>query len=97
MDVIAQCRLCLRGDQKLLSSHVVPAWAYRRILSGLPKPARPVQIQNENETAILTDKQAREHMLCNDCEQRLSVWENGECAQALVALDDLAAEVNAAK
>jgi hypothetical protein len=70
---IGQCRLCLRPDVKLIDGHVAPAWAYRRIVSDLPKPARPVYIHQD--AAILTDKQITEYMLCKPCEDRFGVWE----------------------
>jgi hypothetical protein len=71
--MMGQCRLCLRDNQTLIDGHVAPAWAYRRIMSGISQPAQPVQIQDD--TAVLTNKQVTEYMLCNDCEQKLCVWE----------------------
>lgn len=74
MPVIGRCRLCLAKGRQLRDSHIVPAWAYRRIMTGVERPANPVQIQDD--VAILTSKQAKEHLLCHDCEQRLCGWED---------------------
>jgi len=79
-----QCRLCLAQDVLLRNSHIVPSWAYARIVSDLSKPANPVSVKGD--VAFLSSKQAREYLLCESCEQRLSVWEN--YASTMVVQED---------
>ncbi len=79
-----QCRLCLAHDVPLRNSHIVPSWAYARIVSDLPKPVNPVSVKGD--VALLSSKQVREYMLCESCEQRLSAWEN--YASTMVVQED---------
>jgi hypothetical protein len=70
-NVTGDCRMCLAEGVPLRDSHIIPKWAYRRArdtrkVSG---SAHPVRI--EDGVAIQTSAQISEHMLCNDCEQRL--------------------------
>ena len=81
---IGQCRLCRQEGAELRDSHIVPSWAYARIVSDLAKPANPVSITGD--VALLSSKQVREHMLCEGCEQRLSGWEN--YASSMVVQED---------
>jgi hypothetical protein len=70
---LGPCRLCLvEGERR--KSHILPAWAYRRIVANLPSPARPLQVRAE--ATIETDRQIWEYLLCDACEERLSPWEN---------------------
>ncbi|MEK7663798.1 MAG: hypothetical protein AAB357_06465 [Actinomycetota bacterium] len=66
------CALCLK-DKQLRNSHIYPEWIYSplyddkhrlEILSVVP--------EGRNE---LKQKGMRQPLLCNDCEQKLSVWE----------------------
>ena len=70
---IGPCHLCLAHGERR-KSHILPAWAYRRIVADLPAPARPLQI-NARAT-IETDRQLWEYLLCDACEERVCVWEN---------------------
>jgi hypothetical protein len=67
------CALCLQ-DRKLCHSHIIPEFLYEalydekhriQVLSVLPHKG------NWRE-----QKGLREHLLCEDCEQKISVWEN---------------------
>lgn len=66
--VIGACALCgLEAD--LQQSHLIPAWAYRRIReSNKEKNGAVVNITSRG--AHQTDKQIKKHLLCKDCEQR---------------------------
>jgi hypothetical protein len=68
-----QCRLCLRRGLTLRRSHVIPSWAYARVLSDQAKPANPVYVRNG--IASVTSEQVKERLLCEACEQLFSGWE----------------------
>jgi hypothetical protein len=66
------CALC-RQDKVLRNSHIYPEWIYKplydekrrlKVLSIIP--------EGRNE---LKQKGMREYLLCDDCEQKISVWE----------------------
>ena len=66
------CALC-RRDRPLRRSHIYPEWIYKplydekrrlEILSVVP--------EGRNE---FKQKGLRENLLCDDCEQKISVWE----------------------
>lgn len=61
------CRLC-GGLGPLQWSHIVPAWAYRRTLSGGPD-GQPVRL--EDGIAVRSVRQESEQLLCHKCEQAL--------------------------
>lgn len=60
---LGTCRLCLSRNVVLRESHVIPRWAYRRLLQngGL--------VQVIGRDAVPTHEQLTEHLLCHDCEQ----------------------------
>jgi hypothetical protein len=72
-DVIGTCALCLRPGSKLQASHIMPAWAYKRIREPNTTNPHPVEIQSGR--AVQTSRQITEHLLCMQCEQRFSVRE----------------------
>ncbi len=61
--------------RELRKSHLLPKWVFRRIQKfGTTSNAIPVEI--DNGVMVRTSKQPTEYLLCDDCEQRLSVWED---------------------
>lgn len=70
-----ECRLC-GAEAKLRLSHIVPRWAFRRLVRMQPpdSPASPVRV--ENGVAVYDPRQSSERMLCHDCEQRIGIDEN---------------------
>jgi hypothetical protein len=72
--MIGTCALCNK-NANLQNSHLIPKWAYRRILENDPeKPRAPVAITDGN--AVLSNKQTTAYLLCAECEQRFSTCEN---------------------
>ena len=72
-ETIGTCRLCLaRGS--LRNSHIMPSWAYKRILDDGQDSKQPVRMSDG--LAVKTNAQFKEHLLCGDCEQVFSRWEN---------------------
>lgn len=74
MSRIGTCALCSQSKE-LLDSHIVSKWTYRRVLGYEPNAA-PAPVQVFDGKSVLTSKQVTQHLLCADCEQRLSTWEN---------------------
>ena len=74
MKVEGQCRLRLK-NATLQDSHFIPQAAYKLILGDGKNPNPFV---NDGRKAVQTSAQTRAHLLCYDCEQRLS--KNGEDA-----------------
>jgi hypothetical protein len=72
MTVVGRCRLCL-NEAGLQNSHFIPQAAYKRV-RGEGKNPNPIVVQDGK--TIQTSAQTRAHLLCHDCEQRLS--KNGE-------------------
>jgi hypothetical protein len=72
MATIGRCRLC-RNEAELQDSHFIPKAAYKRV-RGEGKNPHPLVVQTDK--AFQTADQIRAHLLCSDCEQRLS--KNGE-------------------
>ncbi len=71
--VVGTCKLC-GNERPLKNSHVLaPSWAFNRVLAG---SSSGQFVAFDGRSAILTNNNQREHMLCNDCEQRFSVFEN---------------------
>lgn len=66
--VIGVCELC-REERELQDSHLIPAWAYRRIRESNKEQAGSI-INVTTRGAFQTDKQYRKHLLCKSCEQR---------------------------
>jgi hypothetical protein len=73
----ASCRLCPKEGVLLRESHIIPAWAYKRLRdpaasNGNPNPVRI----NDGKRAVQISKQITEAMLCTDCEQKIGHVEN---------------------
>ena len=68
--VTGTCRLCLAEDVRLLDSHLMPKWTYKRLLNRRMRNPHPVIYTATN--ALKTSAQAREHLLCATCEARFS-------------------------
>ena len=71
---IGTCRLCLANTVSLRDSHIVPAWAYKRIRGDQGGNPNPIYVSDGK--AVPTSKQFSEHLLCADCEQKLGVTDN---------------------
>ncbi len=64
------CALCQKYSD-LQDSHLIPQWAYRRVIKLGPLDAKaPIRIANGK--AVSSNKQTKKHLLCVDCEQRFS-------------------------
>lgn len=63
------CALC-RCEAELQKSHLIPQWAYKRILELEGKDKQPVLVSNGD--AALSNAQTTRRLLCKDCEQRFS-------------------------
>ena len=72
MEIIGQCRLCL-NERPLRDSHFIPQAAYK-LVRGKGKNPHPLVVSADK--ALQTSFQTRAHLLCHECEQRLS--KNGE-------------------
>jgi hypothetical protein len=68
-----QCALCLK-DRKLHDSHLVSAAAYKPLLATNSRNRHPLIISNT--FAYQTSRQAKDYLLCFECEQRFR--EGGE-------------------
>lgn len=81
------CRLCsTTGD--LLNSHILPRWAYLRLLRVAPTGSAPLPtVRSDGSRAIYDQQQTTEPLLCAKCEQRISSWEDG-VARVAPQLDD---------
>jgi hypothetical protein len=73
-EVVGKCALCL-VDRDLKLSHLMPRALYRLIGSGTD-PSHPDTVLLTNRGERKSSEQARRHLLCADCEQRLN--DNGE-------------------
>ncbi len=68
----ATCALCL-NDRELQKSHYMPSGSYRAVcVSHNPNDNAPVYIDLEQGTAFKSNKQAKKHLLCSECEGRFS-------------------------
>ena len=74
MKIRGQCRLCL-NEADLRDSHFIPKAAYR-LVRGQGTNPHPLVVQTD--MVLQTSAQTRAHLLCHECEQRLS--RNGENA-----------------
>ncbi len=68
---IGNCKLCLTKEIELRNSHIIPKWSYRQV-RGDSKDI--VRLQNNNLN--YSDQQLKEYLLCENCEQKIGVWEN---------------------
>lgn len=77
-----QCKLCLE-IKDLQDSHYLSKGIYKRLREKDEKNPNPWLISSK--TAFQTSRQLRSHLLCSDCEQRLSKkgenWVIGHCLQ----------------
>lgn len=72
--MMGTCALC-QNNADLQDSHLIPMWAYRRICDVDPAgPKAPVYIAGGS--AVLSNRQTKQHLLCADCEQRFSISED---------------------
>ncbi len=72
--MIGLCALC-HETAEIQKSHLIPQWAYRRVLESEPLPgSAPIYIANGN--AVYSNRQTTRHTLCTDCEQRFSLRED---------------------
>jgi hypothetical protein len=71
---IGTCALCQTYNAELRESHIMPKWAYKR-LRGNPSGGNPNPVVITNGVAAQVSNQVTEHLLCAECEQRLSVAE----------------------
>ena len=66
------CQLCLE-TRELQDSHLSPKALYKYVMRArTPHDAAPVMIDYEEGNAVQRNQQARQHLLCADCEERLS-------------------------
>ena len=74
--VIGTCALCLTPGSELRNSHILPKWAYRRIMDqqAIGGDRNPVKIHAGK--AIQTSEQLVEPLLCTACEGKLSTDED---------------------
>src|SRR5688572_14352094 len=63
---IGKCRLCLTDNVELCDSHILPRFAYKRVRPD--KGGGPVFFNGK--TAVQTDAQVTEYLLCRGCEDR---------------------------
>jgi hypothetical protein len=69
------CRLCLKEAVTLRSSHIIPAWAYRRA-TARELPGNPHPVWSRNGRYFQTALQVQDYLLCHDCEQMIGQHEN---------------------
>ena len=69
MEHLGQCRLCLR-HAVLKNSHLLPKSIYKLLRTG--RSSNPHSFVLTTRTGVRTSKQARQYLLCNECEQRFS-------------------------
>jgi hypothetical protein len=70
---IGTCKLCLRADQELQKSHLMPAGMYRRLLS---KERNPHPLLVTAVGSRLSSLHVTDYVLCRECESRFD--EGGE-------------------
>ena len=64
------CKLC-GASGRLIDSHIIPKWAYRRALRLYGGMAGPNLVQMKHGRAMLLPTQLKEYLLCEDpCEKR---------------------------
>ena len=67
------CRLCLKPT-KLCNSHIIPEFCYGLLYD--PKHRYHSMTDVDAGKVEFEQKGIRERLLCPDCEQKLSIWEN---------------------
>ncbi len=73
---IGTCKLCLRGNQKLQDSHILPAWAYKICQYRVDNRRIEDPIWVKNGNAFQNSRQVKKRLLCTPCEQRVGKWEH---------------------
>ena len=74
MAAIGRCALCQTPGVELLESHVLPKWAYRRIVAYVAGARNPVEVGSG--IAVRTSRQVKVNLLCAQCEDRFGRREN---------------------
>jgi hypothetical protein len=62
------CALCSTEGVALRESHILPTWAYRRVVGYAPAEPDPVLL--DGDSAMFTSRQSKVPLLCDKCEQR---------------------------
>ncbi len=70
---IGTCALCQMQNVALRQSHIVPSWAYQRVVAFNNAQPNPVMVDGDN--AMLTSWQSKANLLCDRCEQRFGTVE----------------------
>ena len=74
-DVNGECRLCLQDNCRLLHSHIIPRWVFKRVLeTDTPGGHQPITVGHGR--LHFDSDQHQEHLLCSSCEARFSVIED---------------------
>jgi hypothetical protein len=71
---VDKCKLCLRENQELQASHLIPAAMYERVCESGAKNPNPVILTRKR--VVQSSRQITTYLLCRECEQRFS--KNGE-------------------
>jgi len=69
-----QCKLCLKPNQELRKSHIIPEFMYQNIYDTNPKRYYTLSIGDNNSKRI-EQKGIRENLFCSSCESILSEYE----------------------
>lgn len=85
---VGTCPLCLTPNVALIESHVMPAWAYKRVRADGSAEPNPVKITPE--VAVQTSKQVKQPLLCRPCDGVL-LGPNDDLVSRLVVQKDLSA------
>jgi hypothetical protein len=70
LKMLGTCALCQKNSD-LQDSHLIPKWAYRRVLE-LDSTGAKAPVHIADGKAVMSNKQTKKHLLCADCEQRFS-------------------------
>lgn len=71
--VFGDCQLCRASNVVLILSHILPRWAYRRVIQ-TSGGAHPIQV--EDGIATRNGRQLSQYMLCAKCERRFAADED---------------------
>ena len=74
--LMKQCKLC-RNKRELKYSHIIPEFFYKWLYDG--KHRYRTFSTYENRPRPMEQKGVREHLLCSECESKLSEWETYAC------------------
>lgn len=75
MTYLGDCKLCLSTRVEIRDSHIIPEYFYKHIYT-TKHTFIPINKNGDSELAI-KQKGYRERLLCQSCETKLSIWENG--------------------